>query len=236
MEIRIVLVEPAHPGNIGGTARAMKTMGLSSLYVVNPARFPDPQADWRAAGAIDVVRGVTVCEDLKEAIADCGIVAGTSVRDRHIPWVVKSLEEFATEIGGIEEESAPVAILFGREDNGLTNDELSMCHVHVRIPTSQDYGSLNLAMAVQVVVYELFKAIGNTHIKSAWDRPHATQGEIQAMIEHLDRVLNLVGFFDNDAPRTAFTRFQRMFARIQLDETEVQILRGFLSHVERRID
>lgn len=230
-----MLVEPSHPGNIGATARAMKTMGLSSLYLVNPKRFPDPQADWRAAGALDVVASAKVLDSLEDAIGDCGFVAGTSVRDRHIPWTVKSVEEFALDVVRMSEAAKPLAVLFGRENNGLSNDELAMCNLHVRIPSSDVYGSLNLAMAVQIVVYELFKARGNSEVKAGWDRRHATHSEIVAMYEHLDRVLNAIGFFDPSAPRTAYTRFQRMFGRIELDETEVQILRGMFTHIERAI-
>ena len=233
MEIRIVLVEPSHPGNIGATARAMKTMDLSSLYLVKPKRFPDPQADWRAAGALDVVTSARIFDSLDEAIGDCGYVAGTSVRDRHIPWTAKSVADFAVDVASMPDGSKPLAILFGRENNGLSNEELALCNVHVRIPSSDVYGSLNLAMAVQIVVYELFKARGNSDVKAGWDRPHASHAEIAAMYEHLDRVLNAIGFFDPSAPRTAFTRFQRMFGRIELDETEVQILRGMYTHIER---
>ena len=235
MEIRIVLVEPSHPGNIGATARAMKTMDLSSLYLVKPKRFPDPQADWRAAGALDVVESAKIYDSLEDAIGDCGYVAGTSVRDRHIPWTVKSVEEFALDVAEMPEEAKPLAILFGRENNGLSNEELAMCNLHVRIPSSLVYGSLNLAMAVQILVYELFKARGKTDVKTGWDRRHATRSEIASMYEHLDRVLNSIGFFEPSAPRTAFTRFQRMFGRIELDETEVQILRGMFTHIERSI-
>lgn len=230
-----MLVEPSHPGNIGATARAMKTMDMSSLYLVKPKRFPDPQADWRAAGAMDVVQSARVFEKLEDAIGDCGYVAGTSVRDRHIPWTVKSASEFAIDVASMPATSKPIAILFGRENNGLSNDELALCNVHVRIPSSSEYGSLNLAMAVQIVAYELFKARGNRDVNAGWDRPHASQSEIAAMYEHLDAVLNAIGFFDPGAPRTAFTRFQRMFGRIELDETEVQILRGMFTHIERAL-
>lgn len=228
-----MLVEPSHPGNIGATARAMKTMDLTSLYLVRPRRFPDPQADWRAAGALDVVASAQVVDSIEEALGDCGYVAGTSVRDRHIPWTVKSVSEFASDVAAMPGQSKPLAILFGRENNGLSNEELAMCNVHVRIPSSPEYGSLNLAMAVQIVAYELFKASGHAEVKAGWDRPHASHAEIASMYEHLDRVLDAIGFFDPGAPRTAFTRFQRMFGRIELDETEVQILRGFLTHIER---
>ena len=236
MEIRIVLLEPSHPGNVGAAARAMKTMDLSSLHLVNPRRFPDPQADWRAAAAQDVVTSAQVHDSLKDAIGDCGFVAGTSVRDRHIPWVVKSVEDFAAGVASMPSNSKPTAVLFGRENNGLTNDELALCNVHVRIPSSREYGSLNLAMAVQIVAYELFKARGSDQVESGWDRAHASHTEVVAMYEHLDRMLNRVGFFIPNAPRTAFTRFQRMFGRIELDETEVLILRGMLTHIERAID
>lgn len=236
MEIRVVLVEPSHPGNIGATARAMKTMGLSSLHLVRPKRFPDPQADWRAAGALDLVANAQVHEDLEPAIADCGEVAGTSVRDRHIPWTVKSAEAFATDVAAMPEQSKPTAILFGREDNGLSNDELGMCNTHVRIPSDESYGSLNLAMAVQIVAYELHKAQGQSEVKTKWDRPRASHRELVAMYEHLDRTLQKIGFFEPGAPRTAFTRLQRLFGRVELDETEVQILRGVFTHVERAAD
>ena len=230
-----MLVEPSHPGNIGATARAMKTMDLSSLYLVNPKRFPDPQADWRAAGALDVVSSARIIDSLEDAIGDCGYVAGTSVRDRHIPWTVKSVSDFAADVASMPQTSKPVAILFGRENNGLSNDELALCDIHVRIPSSSEYGSLNLAMAVQIVAYELFNARGNSEVRAGWDRRHASHAEIAAMYEHLDRVLHEIGFFDPSAPRTAFTRFQRMFSRIELDETEVQILRGMFTHVERAV-
>ena len=154
--IRIVLVEPNHPGNIGGAARAMKTMGLSSLAVVNPARFPDPQAEWRAAGAQDVVESAEVFGSVEDAIADCNWVVGTSTRSRRIPWPVKSVEDAAAELLALPDGSR-AAVLFGRETNGLSNEELMLCHCHLQIPANPDYPSLNLAMAVQVVCYELFK-------------------------------------------------------------------------------
>ncbi len=233
--MRIVLVEPSHPGNIGAAARAMKTMDLSALHLVRPKRFPDPQADWRAAGAIDIVASAQVHDTLEDAIGDCGYVAGTSVRDRHIPWIVKSAEEFAQVVGSMPSDSSPVAILFGRENNGLSNEELAVCNVHVRIPSSTEYGSLNLAMAVQIVAYELFKTRGRGDIQKNWDKRRARHREIMAMYEHLDRMLNSIGFFDPNAPRTAFTRLQRLLGRVDMDETEVQILRGIFTHVERAI-
>ena len=142
--IRIVLVETSHPGNIGGAARAMKTMGLSNLVLVNPQRYPDPQAQWRAAGAQDVLESARVCADLTEAIEGCHWVVGTSTRSRRIPWPVLSPEEVARQ--AVERAGGSIAILFGRETNGLSNDELQRCHCHLQIPAAPEYPSLNFAM------------------------------------------------------------------------------------------
>ena len=152
--IRIVLVNTSHPGNIGGVARAMKNMGLSRLYLVAPRQYPDEQADWRAVSAIDVLESAVVTETLEEAIGDCQFVVGTSARNRRIPWPLQDPRQCA---GRIAKASAQqqVAVLFGREDRGLTNDELKLCNLHLNIPTSEAYSSLNLAMAVQILTYEL---------------------------------------------------------------------------------
>ena len=158
-DIRIVLVEPSHPGNIGGAARAMKTMGLEDLAIVNPLRFPDPQAVWRAAGAVDVVDNARVYGGVEDAIADCGWVVGTSARSRRVPWPVATVGEFAERLVREDLGGKPVAILFGREDRGLTNDELECCNLHVMIPANPEYLSLNLAMAVQVVCYEVLQTL-----------------------------------------------------------------------------
>lgn len=235
MEIRVVLVEPTHPGNIGATARAMKTMGLTALHLVNPVRFPDPQADWRAAGALDIVTSASVHSSVEDAIGDCGFVAGTSVRSRRIPWTVLDAESFAQSVASGEKGGGPIAILFGRENNGLSNEELALCNLHVRIPSHPDYGSLNVAMAVQIVAYELFKAKDVVQIKAGWDRSRASHTEVAAMYEHLDRVLGQIDFFEPGSPRSADVRLRRMFGRIELDETEVQILRGMFRRIERKV-
>ena len=231
--IRIVLVEPSHPGNIGSAARAMKTMDVTDLALVRPRRFPDPQADWRAAGALDIIEKATIHDQISAAIADCVIVAGTSVRDRHIPWPVLSAEQFAHKIAQSVPLDQSVAILFGRETSGLTNEELSLCNHHVRIPSSDVYGSLNLAMSVQVVVYELFKARMSSEISTSWDKPLATNEEVERFYAHLESVLTDIGFYDPELPREAMTRLRRLFGRMDLDHTEVQILRGVLTHIEK---
>ena len=230
-EVRIVLVETSHPGNIGGAARAMKTMGQSELYLVNPKRFPDPQADWRAAGALDVLDAATVVDSVEAAIADCHWVVGTSTRLRRIPWPVADAREIAREIHSLD-GGGRVAVLFGREDNGLTNEELRRCNYHLQIPAAPAYPSLNLAMAVQVVCYELYQ-FSHTTDEPAWDRRLATSGEVNGMVEHIETVLTNTGFIDRANPGQTMTRLRRLFSRIRMDETEVQILRGIMKHVAK---
>jgi tRNA (cytidine32/uridine32-2'-O)-methyltransferase len=250
--IRIVLVEPSHPGNIGGAARAMKTMGMQRLVLVNPGRYPDPQADWRAAGAMDVLDSATVVDDLAAALEGCRFVVGTSTRMRSIPWPVIS----AKELGGVLAEQpgeTDIAILFGREDSGLSNEELQSCHVHMQIPSSDIYGSLNLAMAVQVVCYEIFQhqlqapdGAASNSVKDLakegerleasalgtriWDKDPATVEQFDALMVHWEQALVASGFIKAGNPGHTLTRLRRMFMRHQLDETEVQIMRGALKH------
>ena len=234
-EIRIVLVEPSHPGNIGGAARAMKTMGLSSLFVVNPKRFPDPQADWRAAGALDIVEQTRVCATIPDAVHDSVLVAGTSARTRHIPWPTMTSAQFAEFVHANYGKHDRVSILFGREDNGLTNDELALCNRHVRIHANEQYGSLNLAMSVQVVAYDLYCRTLTEQLEvselETWDRPLATFAEVNDFLEHLQSVMLQIGFSDPEEPRTAEIRLRRLFGRIEMDHTEVQILRGILAQI-----
>ncbi len=229
--VRVVLVEPSHPGNIGGAARALKTMGLSRLAVVNPKRFPDPQAEWRAAGAGDVLDAVAVFDSVADAIADCHWVVGTSTRSRRIPWPVKSAADVAADILALPPEHR-VAVLFGREANGLSNEELQRCHCHLQIPANPEYPSLNLAMAVQVVCYELFKQSGQVQPEAAWDQPPASAAAFEAFVEHLGSVLVNGEFIDPDNPGQALTRLRRLFLRAGLDEKEVQMLRGVLRELD----
>ncbi len=239
-----MLVEPSHPGNIGGAARAIKTMGMHRLVVVNPKRFPDPQAEWRAAGAQDVLRDVRVCESVAHAVADCHWVVGTSTRNRRIPWPVGTAEEMAGQaVGRVDSE---IAILFGRENSGLNNEELQLCHAHLQIPAAPEYPSLNLAMAVQVVCYELHKqALAHTAVAGGpvaqrpasgpesgyWDRPAATVQQLEAFYEHLQNVLVDSGFLDAQNPGQTLTRLRRLFTRAHPDDTEIQILRGVLKQL-----
>ena len=226
-------------------------MGLHQLVLVNPARYPDPQADWRAAGAMDVLDGARVVTDVTEAIADCHYVIGTSTRARAIPWPAVLAKDLGP--GLVEQaQDAEIAILFGREDSGLSNDELQRCHTHLQIPSSKEYGSLNLAMAVQVICYEIFQYMEQTSVQVSadsqlvqeevsaigrriWDKEPASGVQMDKLIEHLEQVMVASGFVDPANPGNTVTRLRRLFMRQQLDETEVQILRGMLKAVQRRM-
>ncbi|HEY5646010.1 MAG TPA: RNA methyltransferase, partial [Pseudomonadales bacterium] len=227
-QVRIVLVEPSHPGNIGGAARAMKTMGLTDLALVNPGRYPDPQAEWRAAGAQDVLDSTRVFASLDEAIADRQWIVGTSTRVRRIPWPLEKAETVAK---GILARLAThrIAILFGRETSGLANEELQKCHCHLVIPANPDYSSLNLAMAVQVVCYEIYRQLEHSAIEPPqWDRTPATAAQLEGLIAHFQTELVASGFLDPDNPGQTMTRLRRLLTRITPDETEVAMLRGIL--------
>ncbi len=228
--ISIVLVETSHPGNIGAAARAMKTMGLSRLALVNPKRYPDPQAEWRAAAATDVLDNCRVCASLDEAIAGCHWVVGASGRTRRIPWPVDDPRGAAAKLLA-EAQAGEVAVLFGREADGLSNEELQRCSLQLQIPASAAYPSLNLAMAVQVVAYELRLALGAERPEPVWDRPPATAAEVEHLLEHLRALLVETEFLDLANPGQTLTRLRRLFARAQLDQTEVQMLRGIVTNL-----
>jgi len=237
--IRIVLVNTTHPGNIGGAARAMKNMGLAELYLVQPREYPAPRAVWRAAGARDVLAAATIVESVDEAIADCSLVVGTSARERRIPWPLLNPRECGEQIYS-EAASHKTALLFGREDRGLTNDELQKCHYHVHIPSNPDYSSLNLATAVQVLAYEVRMASladeqGNLPSITDWDQPPVTAGDLEFFHEHLASTMAELQFYDPENPKQLLTRMRRLFNRVRMDQMEVSILRGLLSAVQRKI-
>lgn len=237
--IRIVLVEPSHPGNIGAVARAMKNMGLSRLVLVAPERFPDPEATWRAVSAADVLENAQVVPDLDSAIGSATLVVGSSARERRIPWPVLDARRAAADIGDAATRGE-VAVLFGREDNGLSNEELMRCNLHLAIPTSEAYGSLNLAMAVQIVCYELRMTLHGDALPSApdahWDAPPTTDANMQRFYLHLEETLAQIGFLNPAAPRQLMPRLRRLYNRLRLDEMELNILRGILTETQKRID
>lgn len=235
--IRIVLVNTTHPGNIGGAARAMKNMGLGRLVLVEPRRFPDEEADWRAAGAQDVLQAAQVVATLEEAIADCQLVVGTSARGRRIPWPVSDPRRCAVEVQAAAARDEQVALVFGREDRGLTNEELQACNLHLHIPSHEDYPSLNLAMAVQVVAYELRMLALEGALPASptddWDAPFSTVENMERFYRHLEETLVQIGFLDPAAPRQLMTRLRRLYGRVRLDEMELNILRGILTETQR---
>lgn len=237
--LRMVLVETTDPGNIGAAARAMKNMGVTELYLVNPRRFPDEKALFRAAGAADVVREAKVVSTLDEAVRDCQLLLGTSARPRRIPWPLLDPQECGRKVAEEVGKGAKAAILFGRESRGLTNEELRRCQFHVKIPTGKAYQSLNLAMAVQLLAYEVLKAkLVGTRRKEPdddWDMPVADAAAVEYLLAHLEETLIQVGFHDPENPRQLMTRLRRMFARIRLDRMEVDILRGFLDAVNKSV-
>jgi len=238
--IRIVLVNTTHPGNIGGVARAMKNMGISDLCLVEPKCFPHPDADARASGATDILERAQVVSTLDEALADCGLIFGTSARERHIPWPLVNPRELAAIAAPLEGKTR-VAILFGREDRGLTNEELQRCHHHVHIPAVESFSSLNIAAAVQVITYELRMAqvaqqqAARPQWGTDWDIEFAQQRELELMFEHLERTLVEIEFLDPDNPRQLMPRLRRLLQRAVPDKVEVNVLRGILTAIERRL-
>jgi tRNA (cytidine32/uridine32-2'-O)-methyltransferase len=237
--IRIVLVNTSHPGNIGGVARAMKNMGLSRLYLVAPRQYPHEEADWRAASAIDVLEQAVVTSTLDEAVGDCQFIAGTSARERRIPWPLLDARACAEKIDTVS-ENEQAAILFGREDRGLTNEELKVCNLHLNIPTSDAYSSLNLAMAVQIVGYELrmrmLEGTLPTRADDHWDTAFATQENMERFYAHLEETLTDLEFLDPAAPRQLMSRLRRLYSRVRLDEMELNILRGILTETRKWVD
>ncbi|MFZ2315647.1 MAG: tRNA (cytosine(32)/uridine(32)-2'-O)-methyltransferase TrmJ [Gammaproteobacteria bacterium] len=231
-QIRIVMVNTSHPGNIGSAARAMKTMGLSQLYLVDPEKYPDPKAEEMASNAVDVLQGAIRVSSVEEAIADCTLVIGTSARSRKIPWPLITPREVADKA---KREPAPnkIAILFGREDSGLTNEELQLCHFHVQIPANPDYSSLNIASAIQVIAYELRVAsLDITTYEQDWDYRVATADEMEKFFAHLEEVLIEIDFLKLSAPRQLMARLRRLYLRARPDTMEMNILRGMLTAVQ----
>lgn len=219
-----------HPGNIGAVARAMKNMKMPNLRLVSPKIFPSADATSRASGADDVLARATVCSDLQEAIADCELVIGASARSRTISWPEINPRDCAEKVV-IHEPGRQVAIVFGRENSGLKNHELDLCHFLLRIPCNSEYSSLNLAAAVQIVCYELFVACGYKQDVRIGDRglqPLATATQVESFYTHLSEALVDIGFMHPDKSKTIMRRLRRIYNRIQLDTKELDILRGIL--------
>lgn len=229
--IRIVLVETSHPGNIGAAARAMKTMGLSNLVLVRPHAYPSAEATSRASGADDVLAAARVVDSLAEGLAGCRLVIGSSARLRTRRWPQLGPREMG-ETAMQEAREGEVALVFGRERTGLTNDELDLCHYLVTIPANPEYSSLNLAAAVQVMAYELRMATGVTRVEDEADEhgeEPAGADDVERFYAHLQETLVALQFLDPDNPRHLMRRLRRLFNRVRLTENEINILRGILT-------
>jgi TrmH family RNA methyltransferase len=235
--IRIVLVRPTHPGNVGATARAMKNMAMRSLYLVEPERFPSPEATDRAAGADDVLDSAVICTSLDEALKDCHLVIGTSARPRRIEW--PTLDPAAGASRLVEgARQGPVALLFGQERTGLLNSELDRCHFVVTIPADQAYSSLNLASAAQILAYEIYRAVlagRQGEATEAREGRLASSDDMQRFYQHLEEVLQQIGFLDPENPRYLMRRLMRLFNRAGMDDNEMNILRGILTAIQQRL-
>lgn len=231
--IRVVLSSTSHPGNIGAAARAMKTMGLTRLYLVNPKVFPAAEATARASGADDVLTTAVVCSEIGEALSGCNLVIGASARSRSIPCPVINPAESALKVYA-ESDQGEVAMLFGCERSGLSNAEIDRCQYLVQIPSNPDYGSLNLAAAVQIICYEILVTHGKPGpVGGTLDYVPANADEMERFYKHLEQALIELDFLDPDNPRQLMRRLRRLYSRARPDENEVNILRGMLTAAQQ---
>ena len=233
--VQIVLVETSHPGNIGSVARAMKNMGLSRLALINPKKFPHDEATALAGNAGDVLDKAQVFSSIEEAVKNSKIIFATSARERTIEWPVASVKDAAQEINQLAAENIEVSILFGREDRGLTNEELQLSNKHLIIPADPEYPVLNIAMSTQVVCYELYQASHNEPIGPWQDFPEYTSQELQHLIDHFNETVFKLDLIDPKNPKQILTRMERMFRRLYPDQMEGNFLRGFLKAVNNKI-
>lgn len=234
--VKVVLVGTTHPGNIGATARAIKNMGILDLALVEPKEFPSDVATFRSKAAKDILENATVYESLKDAVSGCELVVGTSARDRTVPWPVLSPSEAAKEMHKCS-LNGDVAIVFGREDRGLTNEELGLCNFHVHIPSDPEYSSLNLSQAVQILAYEIRLAYldENERSEDYWDVDLANNEQTERLINHMDELMQEVDFYDIENPRKLLVRVRRFFKRSKIDVMEANIFRGFFSTIQKKL-
>lgn len=230
--IRIVLVNTSHTGNIGSAARAMKTMGLSNLYLVDPVSEPDGKSSALAAGAGDVLADATIVSTLSEAVADCGLVVGTSARSRTLSWPMLEPRSCGEKLIA-EVPNYPVALVFGRENSGLTNEELQQCHFHVCIPANPEYSSLNLAAAVQTLCYEIRMAYLNANAFPPTENEYPLSEDLERFYVHLESTLASVNFIKAKHPGIVMTKLRRLFNRARPESQELNILRGILAAIDK---
>ena len=246
--VRIVMVNTTLPANIGSALRAMKTLGLCKLVLVSPKTYPHPDIDALAAGATDLIEQIEIVETLEDAIKDCHIVFGTSARSRTIPWPLLDARPAAQKsMKAVLQEQQEIAVIFGREDRGLTNEELALANFHVTIPVNTEYGVLNVAQAIQIICYEMRMAATELMEHEVddkatmkvteddameWDEPLVTHEQMEQFYPHIQKMLEEIEFLDPKNPRLLPLRLRRLFGRIQLDRMEYHLLRGIFSRVQ----
>lgn len=232
-QVKVVLVGTSHPGNIGSVARAMKTMGLSQLVLVDPQTEIDDKSVALAAGAADLLSKVVILDSLAEAVAECGLVIGTSARSRTLPWPMLDPRQAGEKVLA-ELPKYPVAMVFGRENSGLSNDELQLCQYHVCIPANPDYSSLNLAMAVQTISYEIRMAWLSKDIDVV-EQQYPSSAQMSGFYQHLEQTLNDIDFIIKAHPGQVMNKLRRLYNRARPEEIELNILRGILTATQRRL-
>ena len=234
--VKVVLVGTTHPGNIGATARAMKNMGILDLALVEPKEFPSDVATFRSKAAKDILEKASVHTSLEEAISECELVVGTSARGRTVPWPVLNPREAAEDMHK-SSLNGKVAIVFGREDRGLTNEELGLCNFHVHIPSDPEYSSLNLSQAVQILAYEIrLSYLQDRNVNQEyWDVELANNEQTERLINHMDELMQEVDFYDVENPRKLLVRIRRFFKRSKIDVMEANIFRGLFATIQKKL-
>jgi len=233
--IRFVLVNTTHPGNIGAAARALKNMGWCELYLVCPKAFPHPEASVRASGADDLLENAKVVKTLDEAIADCHLVVGTSARERALPIPLLSPRECAEKTHAYAMQQYRTALVFGQERMGLTNEELAKCHYHLFIPCNPNFPSLNLAAAIQIVAYELHLIFNHEKSTKGFQRNPVNAEEMEDFYRHLEETLILIEFLNPHQPRQMMKKIRRLFNRVAIERNEMNILRGILAMMNKKV-
>ncbi len=232
IDIEFILVEPSHSGNIGACARAIKNMGFEKLAIVKPRKTITEEAFHRAKSAKDILENAVIYESFDQAIEEKNLILATSARERTIPWPTFYIDEISEEIKSeLKSEKTKSAIIFGREDNGLSNEELQKCHIHLVIPTSDEYSSLNLSHALQLVAFEIRKIFLDNDIFIQEEKDLVSNLENEKLLEHLMEVLKKIDFYDPKSSKQVKTRIERLIKKIRLDKMEMGILRGFLSKI-----
>ena len=228
-------MDTIHPGNIGSVARAMKTMGLSRLSLVNPRIFPSGDANALSGNATDVLENANTYSSIKEAVKDSTFVYATSSRDRSIQWPILNASSAAEKICNEINSDKEISIIFGKEDRGLTNTELEYANNLIEIPANPEYPVLNLAMSAQIICYEIFKFSNNNNVKEWRDYPEVNSEQLQRLINHFIDTAVEIDVIDPDNPKKIISRIKRMFTRLQPDEMEASFMRGFLSGIKKKI-